>query len=399
MGTSKGSYATKALHRGTSLDEEEILERGSPRRETTWDDLPEIVQDSILAKIPLRDLFRARLVCRRWDSLIHCSRFQQTFDEVSKGLSPYPLLLNYIGSDIVASFFETSSPTWMRLPSTNFCGGGTRYTSVRAGAGGLLCLIKARIYDDESSSSDEDEDVEDDSIIVCNPLTKCWRELPPTNYKFYDFHVTHMVYDESTKVYQIILAGVQSGAAYTISEIYDSSTNAWRIVDTRLPPNVQLASCLRYSSAYCDGILYCVAWDERNKGAGVIAYNIDTGEFSDFVYRTPGPQCLQVVGCGGKLFVVVNSSSILELLPGSKSFQILARKPQQVSAGCSGEQFPCKCVATQDSIMHFPGNNPCREIVVYSIHMGRWSTVPNYHPFYTLPIATFSFKPSLGATV
>ena len=402
MGASKGFLnANKALQR-VSHFEEEICQRSLPRREATWDDLNEVVQDCILARLPLKDLFRCRAVCKNWDNAILRPTFQKTFDEVTSRLSPCPLLLTYGGADIVAAF-EPTSTYWKRLPSVAFCGGGSRYTSVRAGAGGLLCLIRSRIYDDDSSSSDEDEDEgeedEDDLIVVCNPLTKVWRELPPTYHKFYDVHVIHMVYDECTRSYKIILAGVQTGVNHTVSEIYDSTSNTWRIVDTKLPPNVELAPCQRYSSAVCNGILYCVAWDLGNKGAGVIAYTIETGVFSDFVYKTPGPQCLQVVGCGGKLFVVVNSSSVLELQTATKRFEIVAKMPQHVSAGCSGEKFPCKCVATRDSILHFPGDNPCREIVVYSILKGAWSSLPNYHPYYTLPIATFAFRPSLGATV
>ncbi|KAH8947489.1 hypothetical protein BDL97_11G043500 [Sphagnum fallax] len=402
MGTTTVAFRGKAQCRATSPSStENSSECSSPQQETLWEDLPDTLQDCVLARLPLRDLFRCRVVCKRWDAKILCPKFQKTFDEVLSRVSPCPLGLSYSGGDIVAAF-EPELNCWKRLPSVAFCGGGSKYTRIRAGAGGLLCLIKRHIYDDASSSdsSDEDEEEEEeDSIVVCNPLTKSWKVLPPTKNKFDEIHVAHMVLDEHTKVYQIILAGVQHGVSDTISEIYDSVSNSWRSEDSRLPPNTELATCQRYSSAVCDGILYCVAWDLGNKGAGVISYNIKSGVFNDFVYRTPGPQCLQVVDCDEKVFIVVNSNLILELQPATQTWRTVAKMPQQVLAGCSGEMFPCKCVATRDSILHFPGNNPCREIVVYSIKRGVWSSLHNYHPYYTLPIASFPFKPTLGVPV
>ena len=134
------------------------------------------------------------------------------------------------------------------------------------GAGGIMCA-------NVSSSSKH-------KMIVFNPLTGRWKELPPLIHPRNPV-VMQIVVDSTRQSYKIIVAGSTRQDHEHLSkttEVYDSTTGTW--VAAQDMPGPLFALNEHQTGAYRNGILYCIAFLEgEDSKLGVVAFNVEEGKW------------------------------------------------------------------------------------------------------------------------
>ncbi|KAG0558327.1 hypothetical protein KC19_10G019500 [Ceratodon purpureus] len=114
----------------------------------------------------------------------------------------------------------------------------------------------------------------EDKIIVCNILTREWRELPPLNHRRNPV-LMHLVVDALTQSYQVVVAGSSGSGDERLSrmtEVFDSRT--WKWTRTGDLPGPDYALNDYQSGVYKDGYLYCIAFLDQEAGRGILRYNL-----------------------------------------------------------------------------------------------------------------------------
>lgn len=68
-------------------------------------------------------------------------------------------------------------------------------------------------------------------LVVCNPMTRSWRVLPPMIHRRLN-SLVGVYEDKRSKSYKIVVAGgtSESGGEYECTtEVYDSLSNSWKV--------------------------------------------------------------------------------------------------------------------------------------------------------------------------
>lgn len=182
-----------------------------------WSALPEDIIEKVLAWLPLTSVLRFRSVCRRWNSVLLSGRFASSHSK-SSPLRPCFLLCT-IGQ--FACTFDPSLNKWLTLLKPTSPG-----ASVVASTGSLFCL--------------GNQVTECKVLSVCNPITRCLKQLPPM-IKVRLIHKVTMIEDRLSNTYRIVVAGedgLPTPNPHTfnlMTEIFDSSVHSWEIVGDPLP--------------------------------------------------------------------------------------------------------------------------------------------------------------------
>ncbi|CAK9865684.1 unnamed protein product [Sphagnum jensenii] len=393
--------STKSEDLGFDLEAEVACGDGSENaamEASIWSALPEDLTDRILAWLPLPSLFQARTVCKRWNANI----FSRVFLEMYSGIicrSSYFLLFPSIGEHLVCSAYNTGSKKWQSMPPLSFLPSQVKF--VEGAAGGLLFFSVG-------------VQLKPVKLFVCNLLTKSWRELPDMAHKRTPI-VRHMVVDEATKAYKIIVAGnaefISNRGQYNRflnTEVYDSVSNLWTEagrLPARFDPN--------WSSAYCNEKLYCVVneADTLNRRLGVITYDLKQGLWSDALEELPeGFSLAQVVDCGGHVMMVaerykngnVKSIHILRLESSSHEWTELSKLPRKMLMEfrriCDEESYSCAAHKEHVYLTSFRG----LQVLVYNVVQSSWEWLPKC-PIFDAQIdyraVGFPFAPSLHASI
>lgn len=163
-----------------------------------WRALPSDILEQALSLLPLPDVFRVRSVCKRWNFLIHCAQFQELSLRSRASWGPfYSPRVGWKGqgSQSLWSSYDLSEGKWITLPQFEFplCARHCIW-NLLAASGGLFCF----------GASDGPR-----RMLVCNPMTKRWRELPSVSldYSARVVMFTHMIVDELRSSYKIVFAG------------------------------------------------------------------------------------------------------------------------------------------------------------------------------------------------
>ncbi|CAM6101836.1 unnamed protein product [Calypogeia fissa] len=362
--------------------------------ENLWGALPQDLLERVLAWLPFVSLFRARGVCKKWKMLVFSKVFLDLCAEVPCR-EKYFLLFPIIGEQIVCSALDTSTLQWHKIPPLSFLPPQVKY--VEGGAGGLLFFsVNAQI--------------KPVILYVCNPMTRCWRKLPPMTHRRTPL-VRHMVVDKVTNTYKIIVAGNaelsnsgQDDHRFLSTEVYDSGTNSWSITGS-LPPQVDL----NWSSAYSNGELYCVANQLGSMRLGVITYNVQDGTWSDEVEELPeGFSLAQVVEAQGRVLTVaehykndiVKSIHVLEINLGTREWTEISKLPRSLLIEfrkiCDEESFNCIVQDDRIFLTSFKG----MQVLIFNIIAKSWAWLPSYPTFRGLDCRAvgFSFDPSFHTT-
>ncbi|OVA13571.1 F-box domain [Macleaya cordata] len=218
---------------------------------------PEEVVLQILARLPIKSLFRCKSVCKLWNGLPSNKYFIQLYNEIS---SKNPMIL----VEVIKSFYVKSSYICVdRLRgvsefSLDFLKDRVK---VRASCNGLLCcasIPSKGVY------------------YVCNPMTREFKLLPRTRERpMTRFHpddeatLVGLAVDLSTQKYNVVLAGFYRPFGRRpldsfICLVFDSETNTWKRSITSLTEEfthmnrnqvVFVSGCLHWLTYSCLYIL------------------------------------------------------------------------------------------------------------------------------------------------
>ncbi|BBN20628.1 hypothetical protein MPTK1_Vg00985 [Marchantia polymorpha subsp. ruderalis] len=332
-----------------------------------WRTFPEELMDRVLACLPLVSLFRARGVCKKWNAIIHSRIFLEVCAEVSFR-ETYFLLLPSLGEEILCASFNSSSNRWHQMPSLAFLPPHVKHLD--GGAGGLLLFsVGSHIHYL--------------TLYVCNPMTRQWKRLPSSMHKRTPI-LRHMVVDRQMRGYKIVLAGnidfstPGSERNYcTSTEVYDSTSDMW-LKTSPLPLNVDL----NWSSAYSDGLLYCVANEVGSSKLGITAYDVLQGVWCDRFYGFPdGISLAQVVESRGNIFAVaeeykseiLKSIHVLKFNLRTGLWTEVSRLPRSLlrdfKSLCEEESFNSVVQVERIFLTSFRGNR----VLVFDISSRSWS--------------------------
>ena len=182
---------------------------------------PDEVVLQILAKLPIKSLFRSKIVCKLWYRLCSDKYFIKLFNEVS---AKNPMLLVEISesSMLKSSLICVDNRLGVSEFSLNFLKDRVR---VRASCNGLLCC-----------SSIPDKGV----YYVCNPMTREFKLLPRSRERpvtrFYpdgEATLVGLACNLSTQKFNVVLAGYHRTFGHRsdgtfICLVFDSESNKWR---------------------------------------------------------------------------------------------------------------------------------------------------------------------------
>ncbi|XP_062108849.1 F-box protein At5g49610 [Humulus lupulus] len=182
---------------------------------------PDEVVLQILARLPIKSLYRSKVVCKLWCRLCSDKYFLQLFNEVS---AKNPMLLVEISESLhlKSSLICVDNRLGVSEFSLDFLKDRVR---IRASCNGLLCC-----------SSIPDRGV----YYVCNPMTREFKLLPRSRERpvtrFYpdgEAALVGLACNLSTQKFNVVLAGYHRNFGHRpdgtfICLVFDSESNKWR---------------------------------------------------------------------------------------------------------------------------------------------------------------------------
>lgn len=348
---------------------------------TIWTRLPDHLLDAILPRLPSQSLLCFRCVCRRWKDLIDSVAFLDVHGHVCSSSTPWLLMFKRQDRSFCRAY-DSFMNKWRTL-SISFLP-INRISDVTAVAcGGLLCFRT-----DFSGP-----------LVVCNPITKMWKELPPLDY-YYRRCPIAMVTEPNSNSFKVLIAGTDGDIFSTHTFLYDSLANCWKRT-----ANLPFKRELRSEAPYCDGVFYFTT----SEPIAILAYNVKQDAWTELA--APLPQSLTfarlvirqdliflMVGLG--VHGITRSLCVLQLQKNNLEWREVQRMPETM---CKRFLLMCYhtyelicCIGHADYICLFCSTAP--EVLVYKIPRRTWHWLPHC-PF--LPekksggFSWFSFTPDL----
>ena len=153
----------------------EISSSTEGTQRTNWGVLPNNLQDIILARLSLRNVFQFQSISKSYLDISNQLGFQQSRLQRARtegSFSPMALTIDSRRGIMHCIGFDLNANNWKRLPSVRIISPpDPDFFKVHlvAGSGGLLCVNVSKQPGVEQ-------------IIICNPLTTNMRKLPPMNF-------------------------------------------------------------------------------------------------------------------------------------------------------------------------------------------------------------------------
>ena len=235
-----------------------------------WDSLPEDVHEKIVAGLPFKQVFQFRSVSKEYQDIINKRTFQQARWQRFPTEGIFKPLVFFI--DPMSGWhwvgFDLKAKKWSRLPPLSFLetpDPGLMKEFLVAGSGGLLCVNVSKQPGVER-------------IIICNPLTRDMRKLPPMNFPRQPV-LMNLLLDKDTNNYKVIVAGSATIGSEELSrktEVYNSITQEWKVAGDVPGPEYALNEF--QTGALSEGVLYCVGFISTGDRMthGLLAYHVET---------------------------------------------------------------------------------------------------------------------------
>lgn len=383
--------------------------------EAIWKELPDELLEHVLSFLPFPNLFRCRTICKQWRDITQSPHLRLTRSLNQLSWPSFCPLRYYNeaseGGEFRWSGYSAVTNKWQRMPPLSLpCLAGMK---VWAGASGLLCF-----YNRENT----------DRLVVCNPVTKQWRELPPMNHKWRWPCVTHMIADEETNSYIIVMAGTEaypSSGGYgrsRITEVYNSSSDKWEAGGS-LPLGFYLET---QDAAYESGLLYCTAQvfsqqqqqpqqqhSETLSSSStdvMVAYDVCKGVWKVVSKALPdSSSCQTPLVCGGGRGIAVAVAPVdadgpagqIFVLDAASRWQLVASMPEAMHRDI-GFWGACFSSSVGDEI--FVMSDTGELVVAYNLATNSWRKVPRAnkkHPAAVMSsrfLAPISFRPDVTST-
>ncbi|KAG0589815.1 hypothetical protein KC19_1G050200 [Ceratodon purpureus] len=198
-----------------------------------WGSLPGEVLEAVFAPMPTHAICRVRVLSRAWKT---AASTHSTFTRLCAELQPslYALMWEVFTEKppwetvrYAGRFFDASACKWMHpFPLGDVWNSDRDVYFEIASDGGLVCFVNSEPFGKDHRP-----------VLVGNPLTGEWRELPLHSKEFKHLRRVEMRVDRRTGDYEIILVAYsrhkEAGEHRCYGEVYSSRTNVWSGLDSR----------------------------------------------------------------------------------------------------------------------------------------------------------------------
>ncbi|KAG0627687.1 hypothetical protein M758_2G220500 [Ceratodon purpureus] len=242
-----------------------------------WSELPAEILERVLRWLPFSTLCKFRAVCKYWNTL-PTVRAEQPYilDIPCNTKKDYVTCLRY------CCLYSPTANTWdfidlsflpQRMTQLSSCPCyWTPQIERFCSDGGLLC-VWGKLLERDLRYYFSDI-IPHYTILVCNPLTKRCKLLPPFDFT-YQGSIDLVMKRESSgeyKIFAVALAYTGAPGLYLRHYMYDSASDSWMLL-LDLKRDCSDVSLLRFGSIIFDGVYYCVSGGGRQP-YDLYAYNI-----------------------------------------------------------------------------------------------------------------------------
>ncbi|KAK1318941.1 F-box only protein 6 [Acorus calamus] len=316
-----------------------------------WKELPEDLFEAVIARLPVTTVFRFRLVCRKWNSLLTSGSFR-----LAHRAHPWFYSVTHENENS-GLMYDPSLKKWHHHSSIPSLPSKTIVLPV-ASTGGLICFL----------------DVGHRNFYVCNPLTKSFKELP----------------SRSVRVWSRVAVGMTlNGTSYKIlwlacngdHEIYDSVVNRWTRPGN-IPSTVKLPLSLNFRSQpiAIESKLYFM----RSNPDGLVDYDMLSNTWRQFVIPLP-PHLTDhtLAESDGRLMLVglltknaATCVGVWELQRMTLLWKEVDRMPNIWCLEFYGKHVRMTCLGNQGLIMLSLRSSQMSRLVTYDVSSREWHKVP-----------------------
>eukprot|EP00253_Pinus_taeda_P019373 PITA_19373 len=201
-----------------------------------WKELPQDIQEKVLARLPLPCIGRFRSVCKKWNNLLSSTRFVTTlWAQTPAHRNPWLVALCWLNVVEFCPSYNFTTKTWEKPFSFSFLrekaaaiAGGFRVGLCHMSSAAGLCIVDLMPLGLRSETLPIEEN------FLCNPITRTFLKLPniPSRKSI-------VIMEGEGNTYKIV-AFSESGDGGHIVSIYDPSQKIWTMVG-QLPSNLKLA--------------------------------------------------------------------------------------------------------------------------------------------------------------
>lgn len=391
--------------RNVSVKRREVRGKATGRR---WESLPCDMHENILQKLPLEELTRLKALSKSCKNLIERDAFLHLRGSCGEGsFTAINFFIKH--GEWQCTGFDLQSGTWRRLPTISCLprpDASLFKEYLVCGHGGLMCANVSKLPHKEE-------------LMVFNLLTGERTELPSLHYSRNPV-LLHMLVDPVTSSYKVIAAGSSSSSGEEHlskrMEVFDSRTSQWKVVSNLPGPEFGLNE---HQAGVCvDGILYFVAFLEGDGRRGIVAFDVEKGEWlEDRTCAVPFSlysNILQLVESDGKVYlfseqergcIVEHCIDVVEFSDGEGAASQLKNIIGVKKSGGRGllvfPEYTCVPYG-KGKLCVF--NTIKRDGVVYDIENGMQSDVlqppPESHRgdnFFSLNPLSFTFQPNFAS--
>lgn len=174
-----------------------------------WSTLPQGLLELIFARLPLHCIVQLRTLSKQWHANITLPAFQHAYRETGNSQRFAVVMDSERAKPKKVWAYDVMERRWNGLPLQYL-----PFTYLVAAGGGLLCFVKfnRRLLG---------------RVIVCNPLTHEWRELPPPHEVKVMPRVFHIMVDSELKQYSIFCIENLTADEPRHVHVYSSKSNTW----------------------------------------------------------------------------------------------------------------------------------------------------------------------------
>lgn len=204
-----------------------------------WSLLPQELQDSLIAGLPIVSIFRMRAVCKRFQSIILSPSFLSSWSALA--LQEHWLLMFHRQDSspwMSMGAYDSNVKQWYNLPVLRPFFSKQGNVSL-ASSQGVLCI--APVEDSQT-------------LIVWNPLTNVFKALPGMSIK--NTMCVGLVVDVRTKEFTIVVVGQTEDALQTTEVYCSSGSSSWKRMDTSL---IEWYGCYSDPLVYCNGCFHVIS--------------------------------------------------------------------------------------------------------------------------------------------
>jgi hypothetical protein len=244
-----------------------VKSKGRPaetKKPRNLDELPPELKRCVLHRLQYEEICQLKSLSKDWKRFIESDEFSHGSTTTPKLTACYFFIKNGVWQ---WAGFESGK--WRRMPHLTFLPANCD-PDPDLFKQFLVCAKNGLVCMNFSKSQHEER------VIVFNPLSRRWKELPPLLHRRNPV-LMHMIVDEATHSYQILVAGSSSASDEQLSritEVYDSRTGRWTREGDLPGPAFALNDY--QAGVLQNGNLFCIGFMELDDQVvkGILGFNM-----------------------------------------------------------------------------------------------------------------------------